>query len=62
MLKIEHPTMDLEVDFNLKIGKVRLEPSRAGYVWLYWDDTYEGMEIEESKLAACLETFYRENF
>lgn len=52
--------MDLEV--TLKIGEVRIEPSREGYVWLYWGHSFEGMEIEESKLAACLEEFYRDNF
>lgn len=53
--------MDLDVQVKLTIGKVTIEPSREGYVWLYWSDG-KGMEIEESKLADCLEDFYYENF
>ena len=52
-------TMELEV--TVVIGHVKLQPSRPGYVWLWWDDG-EGMEIEEAKLATCLEEFYREHF
>jgi len=51
----------MNLDVSLTIGHIKLAPSREGYVWLWWDDG-EGMEIEESKLAACLEAFYRENF
>lgn len=39
-----------------------IEASRQGYVWLTWVDDGEGMEVEESKLAAYLEKYYAENF
>lgn len=46
---------------TIEIGDLVLEPSRDGWVWLSRKDG-EGMEVEESKLAACLEAFYAENF
>lgn len=54
--------MELDVKFQLVIGKMVIAPSSAGKVWLTWVDSAEGMEIEESKLAACLEKFYVDNF
>lgn len=54
--------MDLDVKFQLVIGRMVIAPSSEGKVWLTWVDSAEGMEIEESKLATCLERFYSENF
>lgn len=52
----------VEIEARIQIGRMVIETAREGYVWLTWIDDAEGMEAEESKLAACLETFYRENF
>lgn len=50
------------VHAHIEIGDLVIEPSqREGYVWLSRQDG-EGMEIEEAKLAACLERFYVENY
>lgn len=47
---------------GIVVGRMVIQPSREGYVWLTWVDDGEGMEVQEEKLAACLEQFYRENF
>lgn len=53
----------VKIECHIVIGNVVIEPSvREGYVWLTWADDGEGMEVEEAKLAACLEVFYHENF
>lgn len=52
----------MQVEVRVSIGRMVIEPARDGYVWLTWIDDGEGMEVEEEKLAACLEAFYRENF
>jgi hypothetical protein len=54
--------MDLDVRFQLVIGRMVIAPASEGKVWLTWVDSGEGMEIEEAKLAACLEQFYADNF
>lgn len=54
--------LPMEVEVRMSIGRMVIEPAREGYVWLTWVDDGEGMEVEEAKLAACLEAFYRENF
>jgi hypothetical protein len=53
--------MKVEVDIQVTVGKIKLAPSRPGFVWLLWEGG-EGMEVEESKLTECLEAFYREHF
>lgn len=53
----------MQIEVRVTIGRMTLEPAqRDGYVWMSWSDDGEGMEVEESKLAAWLEEFYRENF
>lgn len=52
----------MELEVRVTIGRMVIEPARDGYVWLTWVDDGEGMEVEEAKLAAALETFYREHF
>lgn len=49
---------------DVQIGRMVLCPMRqgSGKLWLTWEDSAEGMECEEEKLAAWLERFYRENF
>lgn len=52
----------MEISAAIQIGQVTIEPGdRDGYLWISWSDG-EGMEIEEAKLADCLESFYHENF
>jgi len=51
---------------DVTIGRMVISPFRRkdmeGKVWITWTDSAEGMEIEESKLAECLEKFYGEHF
>lgn len=53
----------MEIEVRVTIGGMTIEPAqREGYVWMSWATDGEGMEVEEAKLEAWLQEFYREHF
>lgn len=53
--------MEINLNFRVTIGGIEISPGTNGYLWMSGKDG-EGMQVEESKLADCLQQFYKDNF